>query len=91
MGLSRELKRVATSMHDRTPAVPLRMRIGTIASVTAGAAADGNSAVSVTIGGDVVASPYVSGYAPIVGHRVYVLINKGSPLIAGRVIGFPVV
>jgi hypothetical protein len=62
-----------------------------IATVTAGAAADGNAAVAVTVDGNDIPAPYLASYTPVVGHTVSVLLNGNSPLILGHVIGLPVV
>lgn len=62
---------------------------GTIASVTANAAADGNSAVTVTVLGSTIAAPYLESYTPTVGDMVRVEFTNGSPLILGAVIGLP--
>jgi hypothetical protein len=62
----------------------------TVATVTAGAAADGNAAVTVTWRGQSVKAAYLSSYTPTVGHIVVVLYQPpGGLLILGRVIGTP--
>jgi hypothetical protein len=67
------------------------IRTGTVHTVTAGAAADGNAAVVVTIDGNNIPAQYDASYAsPTVGHVVWVVFVDGSPIIAGRLIGAPV-
>lgn len=62
----------------------------TVASVTAGAAADGNALVTITWRGTTVQAPYLASYTPTVGHVVTVLYQPpGTPLILGRPIGTP--
>jgi hypothetical protein len=61
-----------------------------IASVTAGAAADGNAAAVVTWRGQAVGAAYLASYTPVAGHNVIVLYQPpGGLLILGRVIGTP--
>lgn len=67
----------------------LSMRLGTVATVTAGGAADGHAAVSVTVLGSTTPAPYLAAYTPTVGDLVAVLLVDGSPLILGHVIGLP--
>ncbi len=63
---------------------------GQIATVTAGAAADGNALVEVTYRGVTVAAAYPSTYTPVVGHTVNLLVTSaGSVFILGRFIGTP--
>jgi hypothetical protein len=63
----------------------------TVASVTAGAASDGNALVTVTWRGNTVAvQGYYASYTPAVGHRVEVGLTTDNQLvIRGRVIGQP--
>lgn len=65
------------------------MRLGTIKTVTAGAAADGNAAVVVTVNGNDMASAYNASYTPVVGHLVMVFLNDGAPAIGWHVVGIP--
>lgn len=67
----------------------LTVRLGTISTVTAGAAADGNAAVTVTVGSTTFPAPYLAAYSPTVGHQVLVVTVDSSPVILGRVIGLP--
>lgn len=61
-----------------------------IATVTAGAAADGNALVTVTWRGVAVPASYLASYTPVVSHTVIVLYQPpGGLLIIGRVIGTP--
>lgn len=62
----------------------------TVATVTAGAAADGNALATVTWRGASVQTAYLASYTPTVGHTVAVLYQPpGAPLILGRIIGTP--
>lgn len=62
----------------------------TVASVTAGAAADGNAAVVVTWRGASINAAYNASYTPTVGHVVLVLVQPPAGLvILCRVIGTP--
>lgn len=67
----------------------VRMEQGVIATVTAGAAADGNALVTVTWRGTTVACPYPSTYVPVVGHVVLLLIVPPQLVIVARLIGTP--
>jgi hypothetical protein len=61
-----------------------------IASVVAGAAADGNALVTVTWRGQAVQAAYLASYTPTVSHTVIVLYQPpGGLLILGRVLGTP--
>lgn len=61
----------------------------TVATVAAGAAADGNALVTVTWRGASQKAAYLSSYAPTVGHVVAVVVQGGALLILGRIIGTP--
>ncbi len=66
------------------------MEPAVVATVTAGAAADGNAAVTVTWRGQAVKAAYLASYTPTVGHTVLVLYQPpGGLVILGRVIGTP--
>jgi hypothetical protein len=61
-----------------------------VATVVAGAAADGNALVTVTWRGQAVKAAYLSTYTPTVGHIVLVLYQPpGGLVILSRVIGTP--
>ncbi|WP_416902765.1 hypothetical protein [Micromonospora echinospora] len=61
-----------------------------VATVTPGAASDGNAAVTVTWNGAEVPAVYLESYSPVVGHIVYVQVQPPAPLvILGRVLGKP--
>lgn len=63
---------------------------GVIASVTPGAASDGNALVAVTYRGVTTEAAYPSGYTPLAGHVVNLLVcSTGSVFILGRFIGTP--
>lgn len=68
----------------------LRMEQGTIVTVAAGAAGDGNALVTVSWRGTNVRCPYPSTYSPVVGHVVLLLIDPPQVVIAARLIGTPV-
>jgi hypothetical protein len=62
----------------------------TVASVAAGAAADGNALATLTWRGQSVQAPYLASYTPTAGHTVAVLyLQPGGLLIMGRIIGTP--
>lgn len=62
----------------------------TVASVAAGAAADGNALVTVTWRGQNLPAAYLASYAPTAGHVVLVLCQPPAGLVVlGRVIGTP--
>ena len=66
------------------------MEPAVVASVAAGAAADGNALVTVTWRGQPVPAAYLSSYTPVVSHVVVVLYQPpGGLVILGRVIGTP--
>jgi hypothetical protein len=84
--LAAELLRHATPQGSPTNWV----EPATVATVTAGAAADGNALATVTWRGVAVQAAYLSPYTPTVGHVVAVLCQTGgSLLILGRIIGTP--
>jgi hypothetical protein len=61
-----------------------------VATVTAGAAADGNALAAVTWRGQTVSAAYLASYTPTAGHVVAVLYQPpGGLLILGRIIGTP--
>jgi len=63
---------------------------GQIATVTAGAASDGNALVTVTYRGATAEAAYPSTYTPVVGHTVNLLVSSsGAVFILGRFIGTP--
>jgi hypothetical protein len=62
----------------------------TVATVTPGAAADGNALVTVTWRGAAQQAAYLSSYTPTVSHVVAVVYQPpGGLLILGRIIGTP--
>lgn len=62
----------------------------TVATVSAGAAADGNALVTLTWRGASQQAAYLSSYSPVVGHTVAVAYQPpGGLLILGRIIGTP--
>lgn len=62
---------------------------GVIATVTAGAASDGNALVTVTWRGAAVQASYPADYTPVVGHNVLLLIQLPQIQIMHRTIGTP--
>jgi hypothetical protein len=61
-----------------------------VATVAAGAAADGNALVTVTWRGQAVKAAYLASYTPTAGHVVAVIYQPPAGLmVLGRVIGTP--
>lgn len=92
MSLDIALRQLASSVADaegRAAKSPLRLVLGTVSTVTVGGAADGNAAVTVSIGGSAQLAPYLESYTPTAGDLVAVLLSAGAPLILGQVIGLP--
>lgn len=83
------LDRLNARHADEAPATVYRWARGTVKTVTAGAAADGHTAVVVTVNGDDLPAPYYAGYTPTVGDMVDVRFDNGSPVITGHIIGLP--
>lgn len=87
------MRRVAAEIsRDRPPqGTPASwVEQATVTTVTAGAASDGNAAVTVTWRGSAVPATYLAAYTPTVGHVVAVVVQPPSTLlILGRVIGTP--
>lgn len=86
---SAALRRVAARLKGNSRDNRITLLTATVDSVTAGAAADGNAQLVISIDGDLVASPYLESYTPVVGHLVRVELTDGSPLVTGRIIGLP--
>lgn len=62
----------------------------TVATVTAGGAADGNALVTVMWrGGTVTANGYLGGYPPVVGDRVVCAYDGAQLIVLGKIIGHP--
>lgn len=95
MTLSRELglaaRRFADQQSDRLADVPVSRHIrATVATVTEGAAVDGNAVVQVTWRGAVLTvSDYPDSYTPVVGHRVLCVLVDGLLSILHHGIGYP--
>ena len=91
--MQRNVQRAAAEMNRDRPSQgwqPLAAEQATVATVTAGAASDGNAAVTVTWHGSTVPAVYLSSYTPTVGHSVLVMVLPSAPLvILGRIIGTP--
>ncbi len=88
----RQVPRLAAEItRDRGPqgAPSAWVEQATVATVSAGAAADGNALVTVTWRGASQRAAYLSPYTPTVGHVVAVVIQGGALLILGRIIGTP--
>jgi hypothetical protein len=63
---------------------------GVIATVTPGAASDGNALATVTYNGATQEAAYLAAYTPTVGHNVLLLVTStGSVVILGRILGTP--
>jgi len=68
---------------------PSQWAVGTVATVTAGAAADGNPLVTVSWQGKAIRAAYASSYTPVTGH-VVLMARVGPQLaIVCRLIGTP--
>lgn len=92
MSLDLTLRRLAATMantESRARSARLALVIGTVDSVTPGAAADGNAAVSVTVLGSMQQAAYLASYTPVADDMVAVLLTAGAPLVLGQVIGLP--
>lgn len=74
---------------DTDPRASFTIRFGTVATVTAGGATDGNAQVTVTVNSSTFPAPYLAAYTPNVGDVVAVALIDGSPLILGKRIGTP--
>lgn len=60
---------------------PLYRRIATVAAVS-------GTEVTLNLGGGlVVADAYLASYTPVVGHVVFVLYDKDSLVVLGRLVG----
>lgn len=91
MSLDDALRDYATHAEKPPAQALVTCREGTVKTVTAGGATDGNAQVVVTVDGNDLLAPYLASYAPAAGHRVRVLFVGGAPLILGRPIGFPTI
>jgi hypothetical protein len=79
-----------TGRHTPGLAAPGRFQQGVVATVTAGAAADGNARVTVNCDdGVTVAMPYNANYTPTVGHVVLLAVQGTQRVVICRVIGTP--
>lgn len=90
--ISRNIGRLSQALPrgDLAGEIPAQwMDVGVIATVTAGAAADGNALVTVTWQGSTSACAYPSTYTPVVGHRVLLAIQPPQIVILCRLIGTP--
>lgn len=93
--LRRRLRSLASVQQARTDALPqTSVQFGTVTTATAGAAADGGTAVTVTLDSGTVQSigyvvPYDSTFAPKLGDRVLVLTTGRYPIIVGKLAGLP--
>lgn len=84
-------RRFADAQTGRIAELPTDGKIvATVAAVTAGAAADGNAAVTVTWrAGTYRVKGYNRTYTPVVGHRVVCDLIDGQLLIAYSPVGQP--
>lgn len=85
--LDRALNRFAELAQDDA-APPQRLRLETGVASRVGSTTDGNIAVSVTVGADLIPAPYCDT-APADGALVVVVFVNGSPIIFGTLKGFP--
>lgn len=92
MSYRRPLRRIAKARQARppTPFQTVKGWTGTITS-TAGTTTDARPQVTVSVNGASFPAPYLitTGWTPAQGQTVMVLFMNGSPLIIGRVGGFP--
>lgn len=95
MSLSRELSWAARRFADRNSekinaAPSARLLRATVATVTAGAASDGNALVTVTWRGEnCPVADYPDSYTPAPGHRVLCALVGDQLSILHRGIGYP--
>lgn len=84
-------RRLADQISRQVAAPPQdRFFHATVATVTAGAASDGNARVTVTWrGAALTASGYAASYTPVVGHRVLCVLADGQLSILHRSVGYP--
>lgn len=84
-------RRFADRTSDRFADLPTtRLVIATIATVTAGAASDGNALVTLSWrGGTVTAAGYAAAYTPVVGHRVHCSLIDDQLFVDYRIVGTP--
>jgi hypothetical protein len=83
-------ERLAAELHTDAGQVWARIEQAVVATVTAGAAADGNALATVTWRGSAHAAAYLASYTPVVAHTVAVAVRPPAALlILGRVIGTP--
>ena len=87
--MHRGADRLADELAALTTQPGVRMEPGTVVTVVAGAAADGNALVTVSWRGTSVAVPYPSSYTPVVGHVVLLLVAPPQVVIVARLLGTP--
>jgi hypothetical protein len=89
--LAQIARRLADQQKTQAQAPPAdRFVWGTIATVTAGAASDGNALVTVTWrGATVTANGYLSSYTPVAGNRVLCTYIGNQLIVLGRTVGAP--
>jgi hypothetical protein len=84
------LKAELTGRHSPGTVVTGRFGQGVVATVTAGAASDGNALVTVACDDGVTAKcAYNAGYTPTVGHVVLLAVQGPQRTILCHVIGTP--
>jgi hypothetical protein len=84
-GLQRLVQQQTAQPLPELPEIPMAV----VATVTAGAATDGNALVTVTYNGATLPAKYLLHYTPVVGHQVMVAKSGGVITILGRPGGFP--
>ena len=94
MSTSGAVRRAAAEISRDRPsqdAIAAWVESAVVASVTAGAAADGNALATVTWRGSDHDAAYLAGYAPTAGDVVLVLVQPPNCLaIFGKIIGTPI-
>lgn len=89
MALDDALRHLADEWADGPPRGPIL--IGTIASITPAGGADGNTLLTVTVGGSTFPAVHADSYtSPAVGHLVLVVLAAGgAPAIVAHLVGTP--
>jgi hypothetical protein len=84
------LRRLAKTIANQQATGRLRLTVGTVSAIAAGAGTDGGDVLTVTVGADNIAASHLASYSsPAVGHEVWVVLNDGSPAVLGRFVGIP--
>lgn len=94
MYLDHAIRQVVHAQQEREPKEKRHFRTGTVGASTH-AAADGAAAVTVSIRGTLVPTPWLAAYTvtspPQQGDHVAIELIDGSPVIIGRIVGTPII